>query len=419
VGPAGALTFSARVLPGHLPRRDRPGLQASGAQDRLQAADRDHGDNINFGKQSDFNFPGMDDDVSRPRISVLMPVYNGATYLQEALNSILSQTYSNFELIALYDNSSDSSMDILRACVDPRLVIFENEHKSGLAAVLNSGLAMAQGEFIARMDCDDISHPERFARQVAFLDANPDIAICGTWFRGINPSGALAGPAERPGTDPSSVYSINFFKSTLAHPTVMMRASALFENGLKYSEVEHTEDYDLWSRALVHCRIANIPEFLLLYRRHPHQSSNVHDKLWESTKQIRAKLLMAIGIQAEGMELDIHQQICASSFDVSKDFIQNADLWLCRILAANRISKVYPDLPFSRAIMERWSIIIFRALQQRVVHPRLLLRAKIMTETGLGTWYLFKYYSRMISHKLADACFNRLSSVAGMNRFGK
>ena len=196
-----------------------------------------------------------------PLVSVVMPVYNAEKYLREAINSILSQTYTNFEFIILNDGSTDSSAEIVRSYDDPRIVFIDNKKNAGLVAVLNQGLDLAHGEYIARMDSDDISLPTRFEKQVRFLQRHKSVGILGTFFH-------IFGAADRIETK-QKYPDLKFILQTspVGHPTVMMRKSVLDEHNLRYDpRYKHAEDYELWLRAYDHTKIANIPEVLLNYR---------------------------------------------------------------------------------------------------------------------------------------------------------
>lgn len=211
-----------------------------------------------------------------PQVSVLMPVYNGARYLRAAVDSILSQTLRDFELIAVDDGSTDGSGSLLAdyQAQDARLRLLRQPSNQGIVAALNLGLQQARGEFIARMDCDDISHPDRLARQVAFLQAHPQVGMLGTDALFIDPDGRRLARMGHPREDLSIRWTsllANFF----FHPTLMFRRSILVENGLLYrAEFTGAEDYDLWVRMLPTTRAANLPLPLVRYRVHPHSLSS-------------------------------------------------------------------------------------------------------------------------------------------------
>lgn len=203
-----------------------------------------------------------------PKVTVLMPVYNGATYLREAIDSILAQTYMDFELLIVNDGSTDTSNEIIAAYSDPRIKCIENIKNLGLVASLNKGLKSAQGEYIARMDQDDISLPERLKKQFDFMIANPNIGVLGTGFKHINNKGVIRDLPSNILTDHDFIkWSLHFY-SPLVHPTVMMNKKIIRGIGGYSPLCVHAEDYDLWIRASKVTRISNLEEKLLLLRKH-------------------------------------------------------------------------------------------------------------------------------------------------------
>ena len=200
------------------------------------------------------------------RISVVLPVYNGASHLREALDSILLQTLDDWELLVVNEYGSvDDSADIARdyAAQDRRIRLIQNTGHLGLAESLNLGIRESASDYIARMDADDLSLPERFRRQADFLDANPDVGICGTWQQHTGKNG---GWVHRPPVNPERLSANLLFSCDLCHSTVMMRKSVLLKNGLFYDGRFAAEDYELWTRALCITKLANISEELGIYR---------------------------------------------------------------------------------------------------------------------------------------------------------
>ncbi len=207
-----------------------------------------------------------------PRLSVVMSVYNGEAYLREALGSILAQTFADFEVVCVDDGSTDATTDILAEAAgrDSRVRVLSQENR-GLIASLNRGCREARGTLIARMDDDDVSHPERFRRQVAFLETHPEVGILGTVVSYIDADGVPTG-GQWPRWAPPGVNGWTLlFKTNLCHPTVLARRDVLESlgsgDGPYRAEALHAEDYELWTRALFTTRIANLPEPLLTRRK--------------------------------------------------------------------------------------------------------------------------------------------------------
>ncbi len=213
----------------------------------------------------------------RPRISVVMSVYNDAPFLAAAITSILTQSVADFEFLIVDDGSSDGSAKIIDdyAQADHRIRVLRQENR-GLIASLNRAIAEACGELIARMDGDDISLPERFAQQLAFIDAHPDCGVLGTNFHSIDAAGRLVEVAAPHPLDHAGISDALRRDSPICHPSVMMQRAALLSVGGYRPAYRFGEDYDLWLRLSTRTRLANLPDRLLHYRRSDNQVSVCH-----------------------------------------------------------------------------------------------------------------------------------------------
>lgn len=210
-----------------------------------------------------------------PRVGVIMPVYNAERFLRKAVDSIFSQTYQDFELIAINDGSTDQSVKILESYL-PKIRIFHMPQNSGVTKALNHALLMSRSELIARMDADDISMPERLAKQVEYLDHNKEIMVLGTYFNSVNEDfSALIWDNKDIPIEPDKVKETLLKHCCIGHPTVMMRRRIIEIMG-GYNEQEEyraVEDYELWLRISRRFKIANLPETLLYYREYDNQIS--------------------------------------------------------------------------------------------------------------------------------------------------
>lgn len=212
----------------------------------------------------------IDQTLPAPKISVLMPVFNGRTYLRAALDSILSQTERRFEFVIVDDGSTDGSREILqdRAGRDARIRLFLRDHE-GLVPALNFGIAEARAPFLARMDADDIALPTRLARQLEILETDPGIGALGTHVEAIDADGRPIRPfTPPPDHEALDARHITRGDPRLWHPSVMMRTALLREIGGYSADYPYTEDLDLWLRIAERARLAVLPEILLQYRLH-------------------------------------------------------------------------------------------------------------------------------------------------------
>ena len=202
-----------------------------------------------------------------PKVSVVMPVYNGEMYLREAIDSILRQTFTDFEFIIIDDGSRDSSVHIVRDYSDQRIRLVCNEPNLGVAHSRNRGIRLARGKYIATMDADDVSGTERFAKQVAFLDMHPDYGVVGTWTK-IWHGAEKTQRAHRHPTESIVLKYELLFNSYFVNSSTMIRKDVFDLTGLYPTEPSqpYPEDYALWSKVARHFEIANLSEYLHAYR---------------------------------------------------------------------------------------------------------------------------------------------------------
>jgi len=202
-----------------------------------------------------------------PLVSVVLPVYNGGAYLAESIQSILTQTYTNIELIIIDDGSTDNSSEIVRTFLDPR-IRFTSQSNQGLPATLNRAIRLSKGKYIARQDADDVSFPMRIQRQVDFFEQNPEYGVVGTWSKilgGVKDGGR----GHRHPIDNERLKFNLLFDSYFVHSSVMLRKSVIDKVGFYATDkTRQPEDFELWSRIVRdgQFKVANIPEVLVIYR---------------------------------------------------------------------------------------------------------------------------------------------------------
>lgn len=204
--------------------------------------------------------------MKQPIVSVLLPVYNGATYLKQAIQSILDQTFTNFELIIINDGSKDNSAEIVKSFDDPR-IRYEEQKNAGLAETLNRAIELSSGRYLARQDQDDAALPDRLAKQVAFLDTHPDYGLVGTWAT-IRTEDELTKRLHRHPSDNGTLQFALLFDNPFVHSSLMIRKEALEKIGHYTTDPKRQppEDYELWSRLTRSYCVANLPQALQVYR---------------------------------------------------------------------------------------------------------------------------------------------------------
>lgn len=294
-----------------------------------------------------------------PRVTVLMPVHDGKDFLPEAIESILCQTLRDFELLVVDDGSRDGSDRIAESYRDPRIRLVRNERHLGLIETLNRGLDLARGEIVARMDADDVSLPERLARQVAFLDASPGIGACGSW---VTLTGDAESRVHRYPTRPDDVRCQLLFEPALAHPTVCLRRAWFDRHGLRFEPgYAHAEDYRLWRRASAIFPICNLGEPLLRYRVHAGSVSRRRAREQQATvERIHREALRELGLEPTQAELRLHRGDAANGAGIAP--LAEIERWLLALRRANEARGCHPGAAFERTLADRWIRAALRAV---------------------------------------------------------
>ena len=249
-----------------------------------------------------------------PKVSVVMPAYNAEKYIGEAIESILNQTFADFEFIIIDDGSTDRTKEIILEYDDPRIVLLENEKNSGIVVSLNKGLDAAVGEYIARMDADDIAVPKRLQIQTEYMEQHPEIGVLGS---GIHIFGANIEPYDRVyTTNAAQLKAELIFNSCVAHPTVMMRRAVLKQGKLYYkSEFAGAEDYCLWWDISKISNIATLPNILLNYRVHSTQITQKKDEsYYNMMRELMNRRFADIGVELSVKEKAVFEMYCFGEY---------------------------------------------------------------------------------------------------------
>lgn len=271
-------------------------------------------------------------------LTVLLPVFNGAQYIAEAVESILRQTYTNFELLVINDGSTDDTLAILEgfAARDARVRVVSRENR-GLIATLNQGLALSNTDLIVRMDADDVALPNRLERQAIFMAEHPEVAVCGTAMVFYETSEERHLPEGH-----DELKALSLFNTPVFHPTVIMRKSRVLAVGGYSSNAPCAEDYDLWERMLhAGSKFANLGEALLRYRLHPNVNrAKYYVKMTATSLDICGRQLERLGLPADAASLALHRICCAPCPETSGMRTKLID-WLHRIEKANIANPLY------------------------------------------------------------------------------
>jgi glycosyltransferase involved in cell wall biosynthesis len=215
-------------------------------------------------QQTNISCPVSTEGIHSPLVSIVMSVYNGVKYIAESVKSILTQTYTNFEFIIINDGSTDGTREILESYQDERIVLIHQENM-GLTKSLNKGIALAKGKYVARQDADDVSKSDRLEKQVAYMEAHPQVGLLGTRLEFIDDKGDVLRPSLLP-TDNEVLQERLVRINQFCHASVLIRREALDKVGEFRDYFRYAQDYDLWLRIAEHYEIANLPDALVQYR---------------------------------------------------------------------------------------------------------------------------------------------------------
>ena len=285
-----------------------------------------------------------------------MPVYNTSVpFLKEAVNSILEQSFGEFEFIIIDDGSAVPARDYLDSQADPRIRIIRNEKNLGITKSLNTGFRAAKGKYIARMDSDDISLPGRLQKQYTFMESHPDVIICGVETEAL-------GSAERKRQSLSGKYKIEdreeyrikmlFVNPGPFHPTAFFRHEKLIEHGILYDErLYYAQDYGMWETISHYGNVAVLEDVLFLRRKHENQISTAHrERQIQCDKMTQRKLLSDLLGSVTEEEMDLHY-IHSTGFFRDAKITPEAVRWYDRILKANDRRRIYNRRKLKKRIL--------------------------------------------------------------------
>jgi len=312
-------------------------------------------------------------------ISVILPAYNAEAYIKEAIDSILVQTYKNFELLVLNDGSTDKTEEIILSYDDPRICYVKNETNLKLIKTLNKGIDLAKGEYIARMDADDISLPTRFEEEMKYMEIHPDIDACSSKIFRLLPNKKIIKGNYYPCTTPSACVFCSIFRTPLSHPASFFRAKTL--KNIRYNETEnalHIEAFVLWGElALKGYKMGVLNKRLLIYRDNENSICHTYPVVQIDNHRRRVKYMVK-----QVVKLDVSDEILKILFPMSSDNTPNIK-GICKTIS-------FLDEMYDRFVNagkynndEIKDIKIVRNTLKRSFLYRLLKRESIIKKAGL------------------------------------
>jgi len=292
-----------------------------------------------------------------PKVTVVIPVYNREKYVGIAVDSILSQTFPDFELLVIDDGSIDRSIDVVLSYSDPRIRLVCNNTNLGVSTTRNKGIQLARGEYLAFLDSDDWAHPERLAKQTAFLDNHPDYTAVGSWIEWMSEAGHPSGRIKRKPTSPEEIAAWRLFQQGIENSASMARADVLRAYRHR-EEFDVCEDFDLWARIAANHKLATLPEVLVRRRMHAGQlTQEKAARTQERRLAIYAAQLHLLGVSFTDTDLKRHlllRSMRKQGFRPDLIYLEWAETWLLRLQAANHRAGCYPEPAFSQLLGRFW-----------------------------------------------------------------
>ena len=296
----------------------------------------------------------MDSTINHKRATVLMSVFNGEQYLKEAIDSVLNQTYTDFDLLIINDGSTDNSLAIVQSYKDPRIKLINNNQNLGLINSLNKGINLIHSDYIIRMDSDDICLPNRIEVQVNFMDAHPEVGASGSHYFQLKEDKYFE--IDLPMSS-EAIKAFLVFNCPLAHPTAIIRKQVLDTYHIKYETgYLYSEDYHFWLQLSKVSQLKNLKESLIYYRMHSNQITGNPIKAKErlnTVTKIRSVSLKELSIQYTANEMHIHNLIADGLSPANESEFQQVEPWLQKL--TNAYSKRNSNAShFNAIVYERW-----------------------------------------------------------------
>jgi glycosyltransferase involved in cell wall biosynthesis len=324
-----------------------------------------------------------------PKVSVFIPIYNRERYLCVAVNSILAQSFTDFELVLVDDGSTDGSLALLEryAANDRRVRVASNGANLGIPRTRNRGLDLARGEYLALLDSDDYAYPGRLEAQVRFLDAHPDHVQVGSWGSFMDENGRLQRKVRRQPCRAADVDAELLFRCCLSNRSIMARTAVL--QAYRYREdFPRCQDYDMHVRLAERHAMANLPEILVCGRQHAARFTRAtHDLGLERKLAIHRAQLGALGLAPSETDLERHYLLSRGGLP-DREYLEWAHAWLHDLLAANRHTGRYDSAALARAAGKRWLRLYLRARKRDLRSLARMLTSPLLRDAmRAGGWH--------------------------------
>jgi len=335
--------------------------------------------------------------VSEPLVSVNMVVFNGERFIGEAIQSILDQTYTHFELIIMDDGSTDNTNIIVNSFSDPRIQFITSEKNNGIVHARNTALDISKGDYIAILDADDISLPDRLEVEVSFLESNPEFGLVGGRAELIDENGEGLNKLQSLSLTSEATQVHLLFKNCFTHSTVMYRRKELTKYNFN-ANVPGSEDYDVIVKIGSQTKIKNLPDIVSKYRVHDNNISKKSKVIEKNNSQIISDQLHLLGLNPSKKELKIHFQLTKKTEHDNFQRLSDTATWLDSLFISNQTKEIYPEPEFYNRVAGYWFNIFNNVEMHNLELFGKYIKSPILKHSNRQIINHFKYFIKCLIH---------------------
>ncbi len=316
--------------------------------------------------------------MTDPALSIIMPVYNAQKHIRSAVESLLKQSFHNFELIVINDGCTDKSMEMVRSFGDNRIRILNNDKNRGIVFSRNRGIAAARGRYLAPFDADDVARQDKFEKQIAFMEANKEYGMIGSWAHLIDDNDRLLKTKWKLSASPERISAILLFRNYFVQSAVVIRREAIPEKGY-VKGTDTVEDYHMWAQVASIHKVWNYPDYLVRYRIHEQGiTSRESSKMPKRDSKVFRFLYEPLQIQLDDRQLALLQLIKGQQAITDMKTLKDVEAFLLELLKQNKRLGLYHQKHLCKEVQNRWLKTCFNARGLKHKLLLILLRSPLL-----------------------------------------
>jgi glycosyltransferase involved in cell wall biosynthesis len=316
--------------------------------------------------------------MDKPELSIVMPFYNTEKYIGDAVQSLLAQTYDNFELILVDDASTDGSAEVVKSLNDSRIKLLKNEINRGIVFSRNQGMKAAVGRFIAPFDSDDLARTDKFEKQIRFLKNNPDFGMVGSWARLIDEDGNLLKKTWKLTQPPARIPAFLLFKNLFVQSAVVMKREVVPENFYE-DGFDLVEDYKMWIDISRIRKTCNYPDYLMFYRVHQSSATNkTGNKLLSQDARIYKYLFKPLEIDLDERMTNLLLLLKNDQIIGEERVLHEMEDFFGLILSQNQKLNIYSQTELVKVVFDRWLKACYKSRQMKFGMLKIFLNSRVL-----------------------------------------